>query len=117
MWSYAANVLYPSVALKEGGLYHPARIGVRPPQPATSGLGRHYSRSKPFPVLLDTLPDRYELVEEFDLRTPRAGAGDVGHGRVGWRGHLRADVKAFGAQVTGVCSTTKMDLIRSARIT
>lgn len=66
MWSYAAGVLYPSVALKEVGLYHPARIGVRPPQPATPGLGPHYSRSNPFPVLLEGRPERYELVEEFD---------------------------------------------------
>jgi SAM-dependent methyltransferase len=66
MWHYAASVLYPSVTLKEVGLYHPTRIGVRPPPPATPGLGPHYSRSYPFPVLLETRPERYDLVTEFD---------------------------------------------------
>lgn len=66
MWNYAASVLYPSAALKELGLYYPIRIGVRPPLPMASGLGPHYSRSCPFPVLLESHPEHYDLVKEFD---------------------------------------------------
>jgi ubiquinone/menaquinone biosynthesis C-methylase UbiE len=66
MWSYAASVLYPAVALKEIGLYHSTRIGVPPPPPAVLGLGPHYSHSNPFPVLLETRPEHYDLVAEFD---------------------------------------------------
>lgn len=65
-WNYAASVLYPSVALKELGLYRPEHIGPRPPLPTAPGLGPHYSRSCPFPVLLEARPERYNLVEEFD---------------------------------------------------
>lgn len=66
MWNYALTVLYPSQALKELGLYHPAHIGVHPPMPLSNGLGPHYSKSHPFPVLLEILPEKYHLVEEFD---------------------------------------------------
>jgi ubiquinone/menaquinone biosynthesis C-methylase UbiE len=66
MWQYAANVFYPSVALKELGLYRPNRIGVRPPLPQSPGLGPHFSRKYPFPVLLEERPEHYTLVEEFD---------------------------------------------------
>ena len=66
MWNYAASVLYPTAALKELGLYRPEHIGVRPPLPTAPGLGAHYSRSYPFPVLLEARPQDYYLVEEFD---------------------------------------------------
>lgn len=66
MWQYALSVFYPARALKEMGLYTPTRIGVRPPQPQRAGLGPHFSRHYPFPVLLEDRPEQYELVEEFD---------------------------------------------------
>ncbi len=66
MWQYALTVLYPSLALKELGLYTPPHIGVRPPRPLRPGLGPYYSQREPFPVLLEERPARYDLVEEFD---------------------------------------------------
>lgn len=66
MWNYALSVFYPTRALKEMGLYTPERIGVHPPQPERPGLGAHFSRLYPFPVLLENRPEQYELVEEFD---------------------------------------------------
>lgn len=66
MWNYALTVLYPGQALKAIGLYHPPRIGVRPPAPTRPGLGPHYSRTNLFPVLLEKNPEQYHLVEEFD---------------------------------------------------
>jgi ubiquinone/menaquinone biosynthesis C-methylase UbiE len=66
MWQYAATVLYPSVALKELGLYRAAHIGVQPPRPTRPGLGPHYSQRHPFPVLLEHNPEHYNLVVEFD---------------------------------------------------
>ena len=66
MWNYALTVLYPSMALREMGLYNPEHIGVRPPPPTRPGLGAHYSRLYPLPVLLEDRPQRYDLVEEFD---------------------------------------------------
>lgn len=66
MWNYAASVFYPTLVMKELGLYRGERIGVRPPPPQIAGLGHHYCRQAPFPVLLETLPQDYNLVEEFD---------------------------------------------------
>ena len=66
LWYYAATVLYPSLPLKQAGLYRPRHVGDRPPLPDRQGLGVHYSRLHPFPVLLETRPPGYELVDEFD---------------------------------------------------
>jgi ubiquinone/menaquinone biosynthesis C-methylase UbiE len=66
MWNYALTVLYPSMTLKELGLYQPNHIGVRPPLPSGPGSGPHFSRLYPQPVLLEKRPERYDLVEEFD---------------------------------------------------
>jgi ubiquinone/menaquinone biosynthesis C-methylase UbiE len=66
LWYYAATVFYPSLALKQAGLYRPRHIGERPPLPLAEGLGVYYSRQHPFPVLLEERPPGYELVEEFD---------------------------------------------------
>ncbi len=66
LWYYAATVLYPSVPLKQAGVYRPRHVGNRPPPPSTPGLGVHYSREYPFPVLLGQRPAGYELVDEFD---------------------------------------------------
>lgn len=66
MWYYAATVLYPSLPLKQAGLYRPRHVGERPPRPEFDGLGIHYSRRYPFPVLLENRPPGYELVDEFD---------------------------------------------------
>jgi ubiquinone/menaquinone biosynthesis C-methylase UbiE len=66
LWSYAATVLYPSRSLKRAGLYVPPQVGERPPLPRVEGLGVHFSRLYPFPVLLDERPAGYELVDEFD---------------------------------------------------
>jgi ubiquinone/menaquinone biosynthesis C-methylase UbiE len=66
MWNYALTVLYPSMTMKELGLYHPNTIGARPPLPTRLGLGPHFSRLYPNPVFLESRPERYDLVEEFD---------------------------------------------------
>jgi ubiquinone/menaquinone biosynthesis C-methylase UbiE len=66
LWYYAATVLYPSVPLKQAGLYKPRHVGERPPTPKSDGLGVHYSRRRPFPVFLEERPPGYELVDEFD---------------------------------------------------
>jgi len=66
LWYYAATVFYPSLPLKQAGLYRPRRIGERPPLPLADGLGVYYSRRHPFPVLLEERPPGYELVDEFD---------------------------------------------------
>jgi SAM-dependent methyltransferase len=66
LWYYAATVLYPSVPLKQAGLYRPRHVGNRPPPPSSAGLGVHYSREYPFPVLLEERPAGYELVDGFD---------------------------------------------------
>jgi len=66
LWYYAATVLYPSLPLKQAGLYRPRHVGERPPKPESAGLGVHYSRQCPFPVLLEERPPGYELVDEFD---------------------------------------------------
>src|SRR4030095_8321671 len=63
---YAATVLYPSLPLKQAGLYRPRHVGERTPKPESAGLGVHYSRQYPFPVLLEKRPPGYELVDEFD---------------------------------------------------
>jgi len=66
LWYYAATVLYPSMPLKQAGLYRPRHVGARPPLPRGAGLGVHFSRQYPFPVLLEERPPGYELVDEFD---------------------------------------------------
>lgn len=66
LWTYAANVFYPLQPLKRLGVYRPPQIGPLPPLPDRPGLGAHFSRRCPFPVLLESRPDRYDLVDEFD---------------------------------------------------
>jgi ubiquinone/menaquinone biosynthesis C-methylase UbiE len=66
LWYYAATVLYPSLPLKQAGLYRPRHVGDRPPPPQTAGLGAYFSERYPFPVLLEERPAGYELVDEFD---------------------------------------------------
>jgi ubiquinone/menaquinone biosynthesis C-methylase UbiE len=66
LWGYAASVFYPSLPLKQAGVYRPRHVGERPSLPRAQGLGPRYSREHPFPVLLEQRPPRYELVDEFD---------------------------------------------------
>jgi ubiquinone/menaquinone biosynthesis C-methylase UbiE len=66
LWYYAATVLYPSLPLKQAGLYRPRHVGERPPLPSSNGLGVHYSRLHPFAVLLEERPPGYDLVDGFD---------------------------------------------------
>ena len=66
LWYYAATVFYPCLPLKQAGLYRPRHVGDRPPLPDGPGLGVHYSRRHPFPVLLEERPPGYELVDGFD---------------------------------------------------
>ena len=66
LWYYAATVLYPSLALKQAGVYRPKHVGEQPPLPSTPGLGIHFSRLYPFPVLLEERPPGYDLVDGFD---------------------------------------------------
>lgn len=66
LWYYASTILYPSLPLKQVGLYRPRHLGDRPPLPNADGLGVHYSREYPFPVLLQERPPGYDLVDEFD---------------------------------------------------
>ena len=66
LWTYAANVFYPAQPLKRLGVYRPPHIGTLPPAPDRPGLGAHFSRRCPFPVLLESRPEHYDLVDEFD---------------------------------------------------
>jgi SAM-dependent methyltransferase len=67
MWSYAQNVLYPAQAMKRAGLYPtPAPLGTLPVEVPSRGLGPHFSRRHPRPVLLDHATDHDHLVGEFD---------------------------------------------------
>lgn len=67
LWWYAAGVLYPAKALRRGGLriVGPA-VGEEPAGLPRPGLGRHFSRSTPEPVLLEEPSENRYLVEEFD---------------------------------------------------
>jgi len=66
MWSYAANVLYPSQALRRAGLAARRVVGELPPPIPRPGLGPLFSRLHPRPVLLDRATAHDHLVEEFD---------------------------------------------------
>jgi SAM-dependent methyltransferase len=66
MWNYASNILYPSIVLKAFGLYTSEHFGSRPPLPTAPGLGLHFSRCCPFPVLLEDYPVDPNFVEELD---------------------------------------------------
>ena len=50
LWNYSLTVLYPTLALKEAGLYRPEHRGVRLPVPERSGLGQHFIRRYSLPV-------------------------------------------------------------------
>lgn len=66
MWSYAAQVLYPSQALRRAGLL-PRRVSGDLPAPVQRpGLGPLFSRLHPRPVLLERPTEHDHLVEEFD---------------------------------------------------
>jgi len=71
MWYYAATVLYPSLPLKQAGLYRPRHVGERPPRVVSEGLGIHYSRRYPFPVLLEDRPPGYALLMN-SIKSPRS---------------------------------------------
>jgi len=66
MWSYAAQVLYPSQMLKRAGLWHPSIVGSLPEPNTRPGLGPYFSRRRQRPVLLDTETANDHLVTEFD---------------------------------------------------
>jgi len=66
MWSYAANVLQPSQALRRAGLLPCHLVGELPAAGQTPGLGPLFSRRHSRPVLLDRATEHDHLVEEFD---------------------------------------------------
>ena len=66
MWSYAAQVLYPSQALRRAGLLPRRETGQLPPPVQRPGLGPLFSRLHPDPVLLERPTEHDHLVEEFD---------------------------------------------------
>jgi ubiquinone/menaquinone biosynthesis C-methylase UbiE len=69
VWWYAFYVLRPAQAMKQFGWYRSrSDIGVLPAAipPRKRGGGRYYSRKFKKPVLLETAPESYELVEDFD---------------------------------------------------
>ncbi|MGH7528044.1 MAG: class I SAM-dependent methyltransferase [Gemmatimonadales bacterium] len=67
MWSYAANVLYPSQWLKRAGVWRGGvPLGSAPDPVPERGLGPYFSRRYLRPVLLATGTDHDHLVTEFD---------------------------------------------------
>jgi SAM-dependent methyltransferase len=56
-------VLYPTLALKELGLWHPVKIGHKPSRPYKPGLGRLFSTAFPFPVLTEPAKTSTEIDE------------------------------------------------------
>jgi SAM-dependent methyltransferase len=67
LWWYAASVLYPAKALSRSGirLVGPP-VGDEPTGLPRPGLGRHFSKGRPEPVLLEEPSANGHLVEEFD---------------------------------------------------
>jgi SAM-dependent methyltransferase len=67
LWWYAASVLYPARALRRGGIRVVGPpVGDEPMGLPCPGLGRHFSKGRPAPVLLDEPSKNGHLVEEFD---------------------------------------------------
>jgi ubiquinone/menaquinone biosynthesis C-methylase UbiE len=67
MWWYAANVLYPTQALKQAGVPVAAQVIGDPPRRLDRpGLGPNFSRRHRKPVLLEQSTRHDHLVEEFD---------------------------------------------------
>jgi SAM-dependent methyltransferase len=67
LWGYAASVLYPAKALRRGGIRIVGPpVGEEPVGLPRPGLGRHFSKSRPEPVLLDEPSEHRHRVEEFD---------------------------------------------------
>jgi ubiquinone/menaquinone biosynthesis C-methylase UbiE len=67
LWWYAASVLYPAKALKRSGVAivgPPA--GEEPVGLPSRGLGLHFSKRAPGPVLLEEPAQNRHLVEDFD---------------------------------------------------
>jgi len=67
MWSYAAQVLYPTQWLRRTGLLPPTPVVGDPPGAVPRpGLGARFSCSHPHPVLLEHGTEHDEFVAEFD---------------------------------------------------
>lgn len=64
LWSYALTVLAPAAALRQAGLHRGQRFGLRPLPSDRGGLGRHFSRHYPFPVLQEGQPEEEASDEE-----------------------------------------------------
>ncbi len=67
LWWYTASVLYPAKALRRSGIrVVGAPVGEEPVGLPRAGLGRHFSKSRSEPVLLEEPSQNQHLVEEFD---------------------------------------------------
>ena len=66
LWSWAANVFRPAQLLKSAGLYRPQTLGVPPALRALSEAGPNLSRRHAAPVFLESDPEHYDSVVEFD---------------------------------------------------
>jgi SAM-dependent methyltransferase len=67
LWGYTAGVLYPAKVLRRAGIsVVGARVGEEPVGLPGPGLGRHFSRSRTAPVLIDEPSPNQHLVAEFD---------------------------------------------------
>lgn len=66
MWTWAAYVFEPSLALRRAGVLPDSAVEGELPRPLERGLGRHFSDAIVTPLLLDTRSEHAHLVEEFD---------------------------------------------------
>lgn len=66
LWSWSANVFRPAQMLKSSGLYQANTLGVPPMRRALGGAHPALSAHHAGPVFLDTAPEHYNSVVEFD---------------------------------------------------